>query len=288
MSNRIFPIRPQSFEIMSSEPRVRIAADRMRTLALLDLWQGLKRHELWWTFAIHEIKQRFRRSVLGPFWLTLSMGFFIAVIGLVMSHLFGQDVARLLPYISISIVLWTLFSTLIIESCTAFVAAEGFVRNVPVPLSVHFYRMVARNILVFLHNAVICLVALAFAPVAAPLEYLAAILGFAIFVGVAASAGFLIALASTRFRDIPPIVTSLLQVVFFVTPIFWSVDLIPTRPAFVEFNPIFHLHEVVRAPLLGHLPSLQTWFVSIGLLVTLVPVAIYAYCRTYSRIPYWV
>jgi len=125
-----------------------ISAEENSALALLDLWYGLKRQELWWTFAVHDIKQRFRRSTLGPFWLTLSMGIMVAALGFVFSNIFKQEISIFIPYLATGLIFWGLLIAMIHEGCTSFIAGEGYIRNVPMPLSVHFYRMFARNLII--------------------------------------------------------------------------------------------------------------------------------------------
>lgn len=274
---------------MNSKPEnlTVISANDLKKLAIEDLWNGFIRTNLWWSFALHEVKQRFRRSVIGPFWMTLSMGIFVAALGFVMSKLFGQDVNWFIPYLATGIIFWNLYTSIINESCTAFIAAEGYIRNVPMPISVHFYRMIARNLIVWLHNMVIYLLVFIIFQHDVNWYYLNFILGLFLFLLIGSISGLILAILSTRYRDIPQMVASVLQVVFFITPVFWSVKTFPDRPVFIHWNPIYHLLEIVRAPLLGHPVAAESWIVSILLLLALIPIALILYRRAYSRIPYW-
>lgn len=268
--------------------RTVISSVDIRGMALTDLWEGLRRPELWWHFAVHDIKQRYRRSVLGPFWITLSMGIMIGAMGFVFSHLFNQSIDKFLPYLSVGLTFWTFLTSVINESCTAFTSAEGYIKNVPMPLSVHYYRMLSCNLIILAHNMIIVVIVfLSFAHLPG-LPLLAFVAGFFFFNAVIISAGLIAAILSTRYRDIPQVITNLLQVVFFITPIFWSVDALPNRPAFVHLNPLYHLLELVRAPLLGKLPDPVSWLVAIGLLCILTPIVIALYRVAWPRIPYWV
>lgn len=272
----------------NTAPTVVVLASKAKGDAVSDLLDGLKSYNLWWSLSAHEIKQRFRRTVIGPFWLTLSMGIFVAALGFVMSQLFGQDVSWYVPYLAIGIIFWTFLSTVINEAGSTFVVAQGYIRNVPMPLSVHFYRMISRNIIAWLHNmAIYVFVYFIFLRIIDS-NFLFFFPGLLLFVLVVSSAALIFSVISTRYRDLEPVIASVLQVVFFTTPIFWSVDLFPERPAFINWNPVFHLLEVVRAPLLGNAPSPLSWLVTVGLLLVLVPIALYLYRRAFARIPYWV
>lgn len=271
----------------SNDRTIRISADNVRQMGDADLWLGLKRHNLWWSSAVHETKQRFRRSMIGPFWLTLSMGIFIGALGFVMTRLFGQDPAWFIPYLATGIIFWTLLTSIINEAGTAFVSAEGYIRNVPMPISVHYYRMIARNLIIWLHNMVIYVLVYLIFSHDVNWAYLAFIPGFILFLAIAVVGGLCVAVLSTRYRDIPQVIASVLQVIFFITPIFWSVQTFPDRPAFIFWNPVYHLLEIVRAPLLGTWPEPLSWLVSLGLLAVSIPLALYLYRRAYPRIPYW-
>ncbi|MEP3196760.1 MAG: ABC transporter permease [Lentilitoribacter sp.] len=254
---------------------------------MADLFDGFVRTNLWWSFALHEIKQRFRRSIIGPFWMTLSMGIFVAALGFVMSQLFGQDVNWFIPYLATGIIFWNFFTSIVNESCTAFIAAEGHIRNVPMPISVHFYRMIARNVIVWLHNMVIYFIVFLIFQHDISWHYLNFVPGLILFLSITSFLGLILAILSTRYRDIPQMVVSVLQVIFFITPVFWSVMTFPDRPVFIHWNPIYHLLEIVRAPLLGQSPAAESWIVCIAVLFVLIPMAILLYRRAYSRIPYW-
>jgi len=265
-----------------------ISAEETPAQALLDLWHGLKHQELWWTFAVHDIKQRFRRSTLGPFWLTLSMGIMVAALGFVFSKIFNQEISIFIPYLATGLIFWGLLTAMIHEGCTAFIACEGYIRNVPMPVSVHFYRMFARNLIIWGHNMVIYLILFFLFLREVSASYLFFVPGFALFLANLAWMGLTAGILSTRFRDIPQVVLSLLQVVFFTTPIFWSVDSLPNRPAFIDWNPFYHLIEIVRAPLLGHPPQALSWAVSVGLIAIGIPFTALLYRRAFARIPYWI
>ena len=130
----------------------------MPAQAFADIVKGARLYALWIRFAFHDIRQRFQRSALGPFWLTLSMGIFVGTLGFVFSTLFHQDAAKTLPYIATGVIFWGLLTTCINEGTMVFVSAESDIRNLPIPLSVHFYRMMARNIIIWGFNMVIYLV----------------------------------------------------------------------------------------------------------------------------------
>lgn len=265
-----------------------ISADDVPGLAIRDLCVGFSQYGLWSTFAYYDIRQRFRRSVLGPLWLTASMGIMVGALGLVFGFVFRQPIGNLLPYIATGIIFWGLLTSCIIEATNVFVSAQGLIRNVPLPLSTHIYRMIARNIIIWAFNMVIYFFIIMFFSSSVNFNFLLFFPAFVFFLVNITWMSVASSVISTRYRDIPQIITNLLQVVFFVTPVFWSLDNLPNRPAFVTYNPLYHLIEIVREPLLGRAPSATSWAIVTGMAVVGSFVAFRLYRRGYSRIPYWV
>ncbi len=276
-------------KVTSGPARVTIMRpDSVGNGAIRDLVSGFARHEVWTRFAVHEIRQRFRRSVLGPFWLTASMGVFVGALGLINATLFNQDVSQTLPYIAIGVIVWGFLSACISEGSTTFISRESYIRNVPLPISLHIYQMLARNSIIMGFNMVIYVGVLIWSRTLPGPAFLLIVFSAPLLLINVAWMSLAAAILSTRYRDIPQVIASVLQVVFFLTPIFWSTAAMPTRPHFVQFNPLFHLLEIVREPLLGNAPHLMSWGISVlfaaaGCLVTYL-----LYRRAYTRIAYWV
>jgi ABC-type polysaccharide/polyol phosphate export permease len=260
----------------------------MPSQAVQDLWESLAQYEVWWRFAIHEIRQRFRRSVLGPLWITLSMGIWVSALGLVFTTLFNQPIDALLPYIATGIIFWGFFTTSLTDGSTVFIGNDSYIRNVPLPLLFHLFRMLARNLIILGLNMVIFVIIgmiFGFHFNWASLSFFPAFVLFTFNVSwMALACGIL----STRYRDIPPVIQNVLQVVFFVTPIFWSIDNLPNRPAFVQLNPVFDLLQIVRAPLLGGDFPLRSWIVCLAMAAVGGVLTLILYRRAYARIAYWV
>lgn len=269
-------------------PVARISAEAVPKQAFADLVDGARLYDLWIRLAFHDIRQRFRRSVLGPFWLTLSMGIFVGALGLVFSTLFHQDAAKTLPYIATGVIFWGLLTSCINEGTTVFIAAESFIRNVPIPLSVHFYRMMARNVMILGFNMAIYVAVVGYFGPGPGWDALLFVPAFILFLINIAWMSLAAGILSTRYRDIPQVIANVIQVVFFVTPVFWSIETLPNRPAFVLYNPFYHLIEIVRAPLLGAAPHSTNWGICIGMAMAGLGFTAWLYRRAHARIAYWV
>jgi len=256
--------------------------------ARADLQAGLFKPSIWWGLAWLDIKQRYRRSLLGPFWITTSTGVLVAAMGPLYGRLLGQNTSSYLPYLAVSLILWSYISSPINEAGSAFVNAESYIRQIPLPLSIYVFRLLAKNALILAHNTAIILVVYLFIPPDGYGNLWLLPFGLLILTGNLLWLTFLLAVAGSRFRDIPQLVSNVVQLAFFVTPVLWKADMLDARArSFIDFNPLFHLLEIVREPLLGTPLNPTSWTVAIALLVTGSLATFAAFARLRSRIPYW-
>jgi ABC-type polysaccharide/polyol phosphate export permease len=257
--------------------------------AVADIAAAIVNYSLVGMLGWQDVRQRYRRSALGPFWLTISMGVMIATIGIVFGQIFQTPMQEYLPFLTAGMIVWTLISAILTEGCAGFIAAEGIIKQLPIPLFVHIMRLVWRNLLIFAHNIVI--LPLSFLAVGKPFSWsmLIAVIGLALLVINLLWVSLVLGLLCARYRDLPQIIASILQVVFYLTPIMWMPSLLPKRAGLymLDLNPFYHLLEIVRLPLLGQIPALIHWEVTGCLAIVGWCMAITIYGRYKRRIAYW-
>ncbi|KAA6187302.1 ABC transporter permease [Thiohalocapsa marina] len=265
-----------------------IAAGSQWQRALGDVVAGAARFSLWSLLGSKEIRQRYRRSRLGPLWVTLSMGVTVGALGFVYGALFGQPLEAYLPFLAAGFVVWGLISGLVLDGTKAFTDSDGMILQLAAPLSVHVYRVVWSNLLIFAHNIVVFLIVAAWFGVLPGWHVLYAVAGVAIVLLNGVWLGLFLGTVCARFRDVPQIVASVVQILFFITPILWRPEMLPDRALFLGLNPFYHFVELVRAPLLGGVPEATT--LAVVALVTLGGwlVTLMAFARYRWRIAYWV
>ena len=259
------------------------------SIAIADIAAAVGRYNLVGMLGWQDVLQRYRRSALGPFWLTISMGVMIGTIGIVFGQIFKASMEEFLPFLAIGIILWHFVSLVITEGCTGFIAAEGIIKQLPIPLFVHILRLVWRKILILGHNLIIF--PLVLLVIGKPMGWVALISigGFVLLLINLVWIALVLSVFCARYRDMPQIVASILQVFFYLTPIMWMPSLLPERAGLflLDLNPFYHLLEIVRAPLLGQAPSDLNWMVSLCLGVIGWIVALVFYGRYKCRIAYW-
>jgi ABC-type polysaccharide/polyol phosphate export permease len=228
--------------------------------AFKDLVEGFFLWRIWWTMAVLDIKRRYRRTAIGPFWTTLSHAIFIGSTGLIFSSLWHQDVTTYLPFLASGFVCWVFVSSIITEAGGIFVSAGATLQQTRLPYSVFIYQLVARNLLVMAHHMVVFVVLLMFFPVKVTFYTLLFFPALAILCAVGVWTAILVGMLCVRYRDVQQIINSFLQIIMFVTPIFWAPDHLGRYQRWlVEPNLIYHCVNLVRAPLLGGAPLLSNW-----------------------------
>jgi lipopolysaccharide transport system permease protein len=233
-----------------------------------DYFDGLKKYKMWLSLAFSEIKRRYRLTFFGPFWTTLSLAIFIISMGLLFSNLWKMEMKSYLPYFCSGYICWILISTILLESCHTFVNAESLMKQIPLPYSFYAWQLIARNALVFLHHSVIYLFILFIFHVPLTVYSLLFIPGLLLLFLSASWVSILFGLLCARFRDLQQVITSLLQISMFVTPIFWpETQLGQGMKSYIiiNANPLYHYIAIIRQPLLGLEPHKISWII-VGLI----------------------
>jgi ABC-type polysaccharide/polyol phosphate export permease len=256
-------------------------------LAFSDIKDGVKAVPIWSVLGWQDIKQRYRRSVLGPFWLTISTAIMVAALGFLYASLLGQEVAEFIPHVGAGLIVWTFLSTLILDSAIVFTSSEGMIKQVRMPLTTHVCRMVWRNVMIFAHNALILLCLLYLVPEINILHLLTIPLAVFLIALNGLWIGLVLGVICTRFRDVAQILANLVQVLFFVTPIFWKPELLVDRGWIAEYNPAYHFIELVRSPLVGGGIPENSWLITSSITLGGFILAIAVLAKYRSRLAYW-
>lgn len=265
--------------------------------AFKDLRDGLNQRELWLSLGWQDIKQRYRRSVIGPFWITIATGVQATAIGILYAALLDMPLQEFLPYVTVDLIVWNLINASIIEGSEVFVANEGLIKQLPSALSVHIYRLVWRQMLFFAHNLLIYVIMVIAFGVWRNLSWasLAAIPALGLIVLNALWVSIVFGIFATRYRDIAPILSSLTLLLFVLTPIMWTTQSLEAqggavrdRAKIAELNPLFHYLDIVRAPMIGQPQELYHWYIVITITVVGWAVALLALRKYRARVPYWV
>lgn len=258
-------------------------------VALQDISDAFAKWRLALTFGWQDVAQRYRRSRVGAFWLTLNMIVFIAALGAVFGTLFRAPMVEFLPYLCVSIIVWNFISATLGEGCTTFVASEGIILQVRMPLFTHVLRMLWRNLIILAHNIIIFPFVVLLVGGWLDLKAVLAVPGLVLICLNLAWLSLVLAIVCARFRDMTQVVMNLLQVMFYFTPIMWMTKTLPDNiPSLLyTLNPFYHLLQLIRAPLLGQYPDAASWIVALAIAVVGWAGALVFFGKYRWRIAYW-
>ena len=257
------------------------------TRALRDIRNGALLFHVWGTLAWSDIRRRYKRSVLGPIWITLSLAIFVGALGYLYAHLFNRDLTVYMPHLTVGYICWTLLSQLVDSGARCFISGEGIVKQLNVPVSVHAYRIVWSSLLTSAHHVVVyVIVAIAFA-ITPTLYSLMIIPGLALIVLTGVPIALLLGTISARFRDLPLVLQSIMRIMLFLTPVIWQPELVSRRAIFLTWNPLYHYIELIRSPLLNTPFNPFHWQFAMMFTLASWIIALAVFIRFRARIAYW-
>jgi ABC-type polysaccharide/polyol phosphate export permease len=257
-------------------------------LAWRDLLEGVRAGHIWPALGWQDVKQRYRRSLLGPFWLTISTGLLLSLMGPLYGKLFNQDVGGYFLHLSVSFVVWQLFAAYITDACGAFIGAEGFIKQVRLPLTIYVLRLIWKNLIIFFHNMLFVALVLAYLRPRLGFDVVLVPVGLLFFSLNALWLGIVLGLISARFRDIPVIIGNIVQVFFFLTPVLWQPGMLGRHAWAVNLNPFYHFLEIIRTPLIGAPINYLSWMTVLAMTVLGFAFVLPFFARYRARVAYWV
>lgn len=243
---------------------------------------------IWLTLGSQDIRLRYRRSTIGPFWITINMAITVISLGFLYGYLFKLKLDNYLPFLTSGIIGWSLISTLILESCNAFIESEKYIKNQDSFFSLFLMRLTLRNCIVFMHNLLVFIPIILIFHLEINFKILLLIPGL-IIIGINSIFwGTSLAIIGTRYRDFNPIISSLMQVIFFLTPIIWMPNLLPSQLQWiVKYNPFNQLLNLIRAPMSGEFVDLST-ILMVSYISVLGFLLYFYFLRKYKhRIVFW-
>lgn len=257
---------------------------------LMELLRSLRAWNVWWAIALDDVVSRYRRTALGPMWIVIAQAAFVVGLYLLHRTLYaaGEKQGQYLLYLSASMPVWSLLSSLILEGSTSLLRAKGFIESYPLPLPIYMIRSIIASVMLFAHMLLVYVVVFLF--VRPPLDpaMLLAIPGLAIVMVFGLGVTLLLAPLATRYRDIGPATAAAMNLLFVMSPVFWVPTPAQKQELLLQLNPFYYLLEVVRTPLVNGQIDPVHWVAAIGIALATLVVGFVVFARTRSTISYWV
>lgn len=254
-----------------------------------DLKEGYRRSRLWKRLAILELKTRYQGAFIGTFWILLTLMLKVGMLSLVYAMVLDKDIEEYVMFLALGVLTWNFISAAIISSGTVFIKASSFLQQMKLPHSVFVFQNIYREALVlvlyqlFAVPLVIAIKGFGFVSII----WLWALAGYALIVLNAFFVNMWLGWLAVRFRDVQPFLTSIVMILFLITPVLWPPPADFAGSILFQLNPFYHLLELIRAPILHNVVPFTSFAVaSLCLLVNILICAIF-YSRVRDRLVLW-
>lgn len=253
-----------------------------------DVLQSIKQGRVALYLAWSDTRARYRRSVLGPLWLTFGTAVGVVGLGWLWSELLKIDRATFIPSLTAGLIIWQVLAGCITESSAIFSRQGSVIRNLQLPYFLHPLQLVLRQLVNFSHNIVVYVAVLVVLSVPVTWNTLLVIPGIALLFLNLTWISLIVGMLGARFRDVEYLLATLIPLLFFVSPVLYRPNYLPFSSEFIWLNPLSHLIEIVRDPLLGEAPPFFVYATACGLLITGWFVTLIVFNSRRNRIAYWV
>jgi ABC-type polysaccharide/polyol phosphate export permease len=255
--------------------------------ALRDIIEGVQLAPLWLRLGWEQTVARFRRTVFGPFWLTANLLAISFALSVVFGMLMGQNYRQNFATIISGVLSWSLIGGVMTDASGVFISSGPWMQTIRMPLSFYIFLMMTRDFINYLAQLIALWIVLALLRLGAPPTW-HLLIGLPIVLVDMSLLSLIIAMPSTRFRDINQTVGFATQILFFITPVFWVPTQAHGHSALIyQLNPFAHLLELIRQPVMGYAPALIHYEWAAGITVVLFATCFTMLALFRKRVVFW-
>jgi lipopolysaccharide transport system permease protein len=252
------------------------------------IWEA--RH-FWLHLTRAELKYKFRGSRLGLLWTMINPLILMLMITVIFGNLFGIPMVDFAPYVFSGIIIWQFLQGTAISGCNSLLVSEAYIKQFPHPMSIYPLKTTLVELVTFVIAIQGLYIWMLFSN---PTNLWLTILTLPITVICLVLLGWPIAVLTSsinlKYRDFAQILVIVLQLVWYISPVFFKPEMFEAKElvALLEYNPITHILNLVRAPLLyGTLPSLVDFGYVFGCIILLSILAIRRMNRVERTLVYY-
>lgn len=239
--------------------------------------------------SVFEIKLKYRLTFLGPIWISINSFIIIAALGYIWSHILSIPGSYYYTYLASGFTFWWFFNSTVSDSIDLFKKNKNLILNDNQSFNFIILKIIFTNLIIYLHSIFFVIIILfAYLNIILSIKLHLYFLGLVINFFVLFQVSKIISYLTTRYRDLANIISNLMTLMFFVTPIVWTTSSAKARTGIYEYNPIYHLIEIIRQPLLGVAPTVTNYtyvFILLCLLFTFSSLILDRYTK---RITFWI
>jgi ABC-type polysaccharide/polyol phosphate export permease len=244
---------------------------------------------LWQTLGWLDIVQSYRRSLLGPIWITLNMVIFSVCMTLVYGTIFGVSTAEYGAYVISAMICWTWIAALVVDVGNTFIVHSNYIKGMVIDKSQLIWATAYKQIIVLAHNMIVYVFAVIFGVIDFTFYSLLFIPCAALFFLMTIPLIAMLAILFARYRDIPRLAQSITIILMLLTPIFWMPTMMKGwRSLIFELNPLYYFIEFLRRPLMGAPPDATIVMVFLSITALLWLLGSFFYRRYHRYVAFWV
>jgi ABC-type polysaccharide/polyol phosphate export permease len=252
-----------------------------------DLIDGLQNFRLWIFLGVEDIKQKYVRTLLGPWWVVITTVIWIMCMSIVMSSLFDEPITKFLPFITSGIIIWTFLVGVINEGSVYLIVSSEIIKSIRLPIIVHIMRCIVKHFVILLHNIPVLIIIMLFCGKTIGFNIILSILALGLIFLNSIWVVFVLAILNSRFRDVHQIIAAALSILPFITPIYWQKDMLKERAWIGDINPFYHAIEIFRASILNENIPYISWIVMVSTLFLGSIFIMYLYKKSHNKIIFW-
>jgi lipopolysaccharide transport system permease protein len=237
--------------------------------------------------AVQDIRMRYARTLLGPFWITVTLGLYIMALAFVFGGLFNTPLATMLPWITLGLITFSFIANIVMEASTVLINNKHLLLQTRMSFTVWILFVTLRNLLIGAHHLVVFMAVVIIFGLPVSATWLLVIPGLLLITAFAFGLALFSAILSTRFRDVPPLIVNLYTIGLLAVPVLWRPTDLQRYRGIAEYNPVTYVMAVVREPLLGQTPALMTYAIAAASAAAALALGFLALARTRRRIMLW-
>jgi len=261
-----------------------VNAETERTIR--DVVRSLRLWHIWIRLGLQDVRLKFRRSAVGVGWIFVNLAVLVSSIGFIYANLLGQDAREFIPYLTIGMILWGYLTSSIVDGGNAFVNSEGYIKQISLPIYVYIFRFfVSISATTLITMCAFAIVAVIYRVPVGP-GTLLVIPGLLMVMITSLLLITIFAHLNARFRDVAHMAAVGMQVLFYVTPVIFPAHLLRQRPSLslvIDLNPMYHLLEVIRRPLLSAGPAEGPSYLAASMVIVVLVIVAAAVIAVFQR-----
>lgn len=235
-----------------------------------------------------DLKIRYRNTLLGPFWSTISLGVTLIILGFVWTKVLNADHYKYIPNLYFGYIFWVWISDTLSDSVTVFGDNKDIIHNFNFPLFYLNFKIIIKNLLIFLHNFPIILIIIYIYNIELGFNNIFFIISIFLTLTLLFSISIIISIMCAFYDDFKQATLIFLKIIFYTTPILWLPEMLGDKQFLLFYNPFFHIIELLRNTLTAPILAINSFMMVIYMNIIILIISIIIYKIFNKKVIHWI